>query len=109
MRYEAEGSDLANAGLQHARVFLEPVNAMHSWITHAGLWTLGGIVAIKEMSGPEIPWKRGRTDYVDDSRLPLRDRLPDGTQGAGHLRWIFYRMGFDNQEIRSPQSWVVPL
>ena len=25
MRYEAEGGDPANAGLQHARVFLEPV------------------------------------------------------------------------------------
>jgi len=27
MRYEAEGGDPANAGLQHARVFLEPVSA----------------------------------------------------------------------------------
>ena len=26
MRYEAEGGDPANAGLQHARVFLEPVS-----------------------------------------------------------------------------------
>jgi len=27
MRYESEGGDPANAGLQHARVFLEPVCA----------------------------------------------------------------------------------
>lgn len=28
MRYEAEGGDPANAGLQHARVFLEPVHVV---------------------------------------------------------------------------------
>ena len=28
MRYEAEGGDPANAGLQHARVFLEPVRSV---------------------------------------------------------------------------------
>lgn len=99
MRYEAEGGDPANAGLQHARVFLEPVKEKHSWITYADLWTLGGIVAIKEMGGPEIPWKGGRTDYVDDSKLPPRGRLPDGAQGSDHLRFIFYRMGFTDQEI----------
>jgi cytochrome c peroxidase len=99
MRYEAEGGDPANAGLQHARVFLEPVKEKHSWITYADLWTLAGAVAIKEMGGPEIPWKGGRTDFVDDSKLPPRGRLPDGAQGADHLRWIFYRMGFNDQEI----------
>jgi cytochrome c peroxidase len=99
MRYEAEGGDPANAGLQHARVFLEPLKAKHPWITYADLWTLAGVVAIKEMGGPEIPWQAGRTDYVDDSKLPPRGRLPDGAQGADHLRWIFYRMGFNDQEI----------
>ena len=99
MRYEAEGGDPANAGLQHARVFLEPLKAKHPWITYADLWTLAGVVAIKEMGGPKIPWQAGRTDYVDDSKLPPRGRLPDGAQGADHLRWIFYRMGFNDQEI----------
>jgi cytochrome c peroxidase len=51
------------------------------------------------MGGPTIPWKGGRTDYVDDSKLPPRGRLPDGTKGSDHLRWIFYRMGFNDQEI----------
>lgn len=99
MRYEAEGGDPANAGLQHARVFLEPVKEKHPWITYADLWTLAGIVAIKEMGGPEIPWQGGRTDYVDDSKLPPRGRLPDATKGADHVRHIFYRMGFNDQEI----------
>lgn len=99
MRYEAEGGDPANAGLQHARVFLEPVKAEHSWITYADLWTLAGVVAVKEMGGPEIAWQPGRTDFVDDSKLPPRGRLPDGAQGADHVRAIFYRMGFSDQEI----------
>lgn len=99
MRYEAEGGDPANAGLQHARKFLEPVKEKHSWTTYADLWTLAGVVAIKEMGGPSIPWKGGRTDYVDDSKLPPRGRLPDAAQGSDHLRWIFNRMGFNDQEI----------
>ncbi|KAI9731278.1 MAG: hypothetical protein M1818_007903 [Claussenomyces sp. TS43310] len=99
MRYEAEGGDPANAGLQHARVFLETVRERHPWITYADLWTLAGVVAIKEMGGPDIEWTGGRTDYVDDSKLPPRGRLPDAAQGADHVRFIFYRMGFGDQEI----------
>lgn len=99
MRYEAEGGDPANAGLQHARVFLEPVKEKHSWITYSDLWILAGVVAIKEMGGPQITFKPGRTDYVDDSKLPPRGRLPDGAQGAEHIRFIFGRMGFSDQEI----------
>ncbi|MCJ1441520.1 MAG: hypothetical protein MMC23_002009 [Stictis urceolatum] len=99
MRYEAEGGDPANAGLQHARVFLEPVKAAHPWITYADLWTLAGVVAITAMGGPVIPWQGGRTDYVDDSKLPPHGRLPDGSKAADHLRAVFYRMGFNDQEI----------
>lgn len=35
MRYEKEGGDPKNAGLQHARVFLEPIKEKHDWITHS--------------------------------------------------------------------------
>lgn len=99
MRYESEGGDPANAGLQHARVFLEPVKEKYPWITYADLWTLAGAVAVEEMGGPAIPWKGGRTDFVDDSKNPPRGRLPDATKGADHIRWIFNRMGFNDQEI----------
>ncbi|KAG6359624.1 hypothetical protein INS49_013146 [Diaporthe citri] len=99
MRYEAEGGDPANAGLQHARLFLETVKRQHPWITYADLWTLAGVTAIKAMGGPDIPWYPGRTDYVDDSKLPPRGRLPDGALGSDHIRAIFYRMGFSDQEI----------
>ncbi|RFU29974.1 hypothetical protein B7463_g6360, partial [Scytalidium lignicola] len=99
MRYEAEGGDPANAGLEHARVFLESVKMKHPWITYADLWTLAGVVSVEEMGGPKVPWHGGRTDYVDDSKLPPQGRLPDAAQGADHLRYIFYKMGFNDQEI----------
>ncbi|KAL5593506.1 hypothetical protein FOBRF1_012608 [Fusarium oxysporum] len=99
MRYEAEGGDPANAGLQNARLFLEPVKRLHPWITYSDLWTLAGVTAIRAMGGPEIDWLPGRTDFVDDSKLPPRGRLPDAAQGADHTRDIFYRMGFNDREI----------
>jgi len=99
MRYEKEGGDPANAGLQHARTFLEPIKRKFPWITYADLWTLAAVVAIQEMGGPEISWMGGRTDFTDDSKIPPRGRLPDGSKGADHIRWIFYRMGFNDQEI----------
>ncbi|OQV04271.1 hypothetical protein CLAIMM_09181, partial [Cladophialophora immunda] len=67
MRYEKEGGDPANAGLQHARAFLEPVKRQFPWITYADLWTLAGAVAIRAMGGPEIAWMGGRTDFADDA------------------------------------------
>ncbi|EPE08941.1 cytochrome c peroxidase [Ophiostoma piceae UAMH 11346] len=99
MRYPYEGEDPANAGLEHARLFLEVVKKKHPWITYSDLWTLAGVVAVKAMGGPDVPWQGGRTDFVDDSKLPPRGRLPDAAQGADHLRHIFNRMGFNDQEI----------
>ena len=57
MRFKPESTDGANAGLEHARAFLEPIKAKHSWISYADLWTLAGVVAIEAMNGPKIPWK----------------------------------------------------
>ncbi|OAP54423.1 hypothetical protein AYL99_11524 [Fonsecaea erecta] len=100
MRYEKEGGDPANAGLQHARAFLEPVKRRFPWITYADLWTLAGVVAIRAMGGPEIAWRGGRTDFADDTRVAPRGRLPDGARSDGdHLRAVFYRMGFTDREI----------
>ncbi|KAK4701637.1 hypothetical protein P7C70_g4591, partial [Phenoliferia sp. Uapishka_3] len=132
MRYELEGGDPANAGLQHARVFLEPIKDKHPWISYAefvspsplhtpptpandlsrSLWTLAGVTAISAMGGPEIPWKAGRTDFTDDSRCAPQGRLPDASQAADHLREVFYRMGFNDQRCHSDRSgfdgpWVV--
>ena len=51
------------------------------------------------MGGPTISWNGGRTDFTDESKIPPRGRLPDGAKGPDHLRFIFNRMGFNDQEI----------
>lgn len=43
-----------------ARSWLEEkVKAVHPRISFADLWSLAGVVAIQEMSGPIIPWRPG--------------------------------------------------
>lgn len=98
MRFPTEANDGANAGLEAARRRLEPLKKKFPWISHGDLWTLGGVTAIQELGGPVIPWRPGRRDEPE-SESPPNGRLPDGAQGAQHLRNVFYRMGFNDQEI----------
>ncbi|KAI0159400.1 peroxidase [Pestalotiopsis sp. NC0098] len=98
MRFAPESDHGANAGLKHARDFLEPVKEKFPWITYSDLWTLAGVAAIQEMQGPVIPWRPGRADG-DVAACTPDGRLPDAAQGTKHLRDIFYRMGFNDQEI----------
>jgi cytochrome c peroxidase len=58
------------------------------------------------MGGPTIPWSYGRIDQpvsavTPDGRLPNADSGPKGSDqsDAIHLRTIFNRMGFNDQEI----------
>jgi len=100
MRYALESNDGANAGLDIARNLLEPLKKKYPGVTYADLWTYAGKVAIEYMGCTvEIPWKPGRVDYEKDDKAPPNGRLPDATQGAQHLRDVFYRMGFNDQEI----------
>lgn len=100
MRFSPESNWGANAGLGIARDLLEPIKKKFPWISYADLWTLAGAVAIEEMGGPSIPWRPGRSDKEETAHVALPDgRLPDGDKGAGHVRDIFYRMGFNDQEI----------
>ncbi|KAK1927065.1 heme peroxidase [Papiliotrema laurentii] len=104
MRFEPESVDPANAGLTHAINFLLPIQAANPWISHADLWTLAGVTAIQAMGGPEIPWQPGRSDYeskeaATSHRGNVGDRLPDGAKDADHLRQVFGRMGYSDQEI----------
>ena len=89
----------ANAGLGLARDLLEKVKKAHPGISYADLYALAGVVAIKAMGGPTVPFKAGRTDASDGSTSPPDGRLPDAAQGAAHLRDIFGRMGFSDAEI----------
>lgn len=72
--------------------------AKFPWITYSDLWILGGVTAIQEMQGPTIPYRPGRQDR-DAAACTPDGRLPDGAKGSSHLRDIFYRMGFNDQEI----------
>mmetsp|Transcript_12073 Transcript_12073/g.33396 ORF Transcript_12073/g.33396 Transcript_12073/m.33396 type:complete len:155 (-) Transcript_12073:660-1124(-) len=93
MRFEEELSDPANAGLNIAQDILQPLKEKHPELSTADLWVLAGIQAIKLTGGPDVPFKYGRTDASDKSACPAQGRLPDATQGAQHLRDVFYRMG----------------
>lgn len=98
MRFSPEAGHGANAGLNHARDFLEPVKAKFPWISYSDLWTLAGACAVQELGGPTIPWRPGRVDRDVSSCTP-DGRLPDGSKEQKHIRDIFYRMGFDDREI----------
>ncbi|KAJ6096245.1 Ccp1p [Penicillium sp. IBT 16267x] len=98
MRFETEVNHNGNAGLQHAREFLESVQLQFPWISHGDLYTLAGVCAVQEMSGPTVRWRAGRVDIPESATHP-NGRLPDGAKGADHVRDVFYRMGFNDQEI----------
>lgn len=99
MRFNPESSFGANAGLDHARNRLESVKEKFPDISYADLWILAGNTAIEEMGGPKLPFRGGRTDDPDGTTCPPDGRLPDGDKGAQHVRDIFYRQGFNDQEI----------
>ena len=104
MRFDPEASWGANAGLGVARKALEPVKAKFPNLSYADLYTYAGVVAVEEAGGPKIPYQTGRVDKEDGSTSPPDGRLPDADKGSRtktiqHVRDIFYRMGFNDQEI----------
>lgn len=104
MRFTPEAGWGANAGLKVARDALEPVKAKFPGLSYADLYTYAGVVAVEEAGGPIIPFATGRTDESDGKASPPDGRLPDADKGARiatitHVRDIFYRMGFNDQEI----------
>jgi cytochrome c peroxidase len=100
MRFAPESNHGGNAGLHIARNLLEPLKAKYPGISYADLYTLAGTVAIEALGGKRPYWRPGRRDYAVGEKPPTPDgRLPDASQGADHLRSIFYRMGFTDQEI----------
>ena len=98
MRFAPESDHGANAGLVTARNFLEPIKSQFPWISYSDLWTLAGVCAVQEMQGPTIPWRPGRSDR-DISACTPDGRLPDASKSSDHLRSIFGRMGWNDQEI----------
>lgn len=99
MRFEPEITDGANAGLALMQDILKPVAKKFSDLSVADLWTLAGAQAISLTGGPTVPFRLGRSDDPNNATCPPNGRLPDATQGAQHLRDVFYRMGFGDKEI----------
>eukprot|EP01125_Pyxidicula_operculata_P021945 TRINITY_DN8780_c0_g1_i1.p1 TRINITY_DN8780_c0_g1~~TRINITY_DN8780_c0_g1_i1.p1 ORF type:complete len:292 (-),score=54.47 TRINITY_DN8780_c0_g1_i1:39-860(-) len=99
MRFEPESKDGANNGLDKARAMLQPLIKAHPDMSIADLWTFVGASAIELTGGPKIKCQFGRVDAPNGSYCPPNGRLPDASQGAKHVRDVFYRMGFNDQEI----------
>lgn len=100
MRFEPESTDDANAGLSIVRDLLKPVAKAHPEVSVADIWCFSGAKAVEFSGGPKVPVFLGRTDEpANTSSIPENGRLPDAAQGAQHLRDVFYRQGFNDQEI----------
>lgn len=116
MRFKPEIDWGANAGLKLAQDMLEPVAKKFPNMSVSDLWIFAASVAIEEMGGNKVPFTPGRTDKAapkfmggnpcpawtgataKDGRLPSAD-MGDPRKTADHLRYIFNRMGFNDQEI----------
>jgi len=99
MRFEPESTDGANAGLNMMRDMLLPVSAKNPDVSKADIWCAAGAFAVEASGGPKIDLAFCRSDEKPKANYPENGRLPDASQGAQHLRDVFYRMGFDDQEI----------
>jgi len=97
-RFAPECTHAANAGLNIARDMLQAIKDKHPDISYADLYQLASIVAIEDAGGPAIPFRMGRKDAEAPQCTP-DGRLPDADKRMPHLRNIFYRMGFNDEEI----------
>ena len=105
-RFSPEANYPANAGLQIAREALEPIKLKFPELSYADLYTLAGVVAVEESGGPAIPFRLGRIDLENGESSPKDSdgRLPNADVGCRkdmiqHVRDVFWRMGFCDQEI----------
>jgi catalase (peroxidase I) len=100
MRFSAEGEAThdANAGLEVARAILDPIKGKYADISHADLWSLAACVAVEVMGGPAVAWRPGRKD-AEQGHSVEDGRLPDASRGFPHLRDVYTRQGFNDQEL----------
>ncbi|CAM9310857.1 unnamed protein product [Phaeothamnion confervicola] len=103
IRFGKELAHGGNAGLDIAVKWMEPLKKANPAISYGDLYTLAGVAAIEAMGGPAIKWRAGRQDMPEDAVTP-DGRLPAADKGnpmatAQGLREVFYRMGFNDQEI----------
>ena len=100
MRFSPELDDPENKGLEKARLKLEGIKKKYGdAITYADLWIFASYIAIEAMGGPYIRFAAGRSDKKKQSLCPAHGRLPDAEGDGKHIRSVFNRMGFSDQEI----------
>eukprot|EP00529_Nitzschia_sp_RCC80_P030523 CAMPEP_0113497334 /NCGR_PEP_ID=MMETSP0014_2-20120614/30579_1 /TAXON_ID=2857 /ORGANISM="Nitzschia sp." /LENGTH=303 /DNA_ID=CAMNT_0000391275 /DNA_START=13 /DNA_END=924 /DNA_ORIENTATION=+ /assembly_acc=CAM_ASM_000159 len=118
IRFEPEINHGANAGLVNAVKLLEPIKEKFPAVSYADLMQMASCRAIELAGGPTLGVKYGRVDVMSPEECQKEGNLPDaepsdagvygGTSGTastedptpgGHLRKVFYRMGFDDEGI----------
>ena len=107
IRYEAELTHGANAGLKKGVSFLKEFKEQFPLLSWADIIQLASALAIECCGGPTLPMRYGRLDVSAPEQCPKEGNLPDAKPPFGggardapaHLRAIFYRMGFSDREI----------
>jgi len=96
---DSEYSHGANAGLHIAQDLLQPIKDKYPGVSYADFWAFAACVAIEVMGGPHIAFRPGRVDAKQPTESAPDGRLPNARLGASHLREVFYRQGFTDQDI----------
>ncbi|DBB16818.1 hypothetical protein WJX82_007272 [Trebouxia sp. C0006] len=107
VRFYPEITHAANAGLPVAVELLKDIADKYDGVSYADLFQMASAQAIELAGGPHIPLRYGRTDTCTEEEVAPEGRLPAGagpfsegvTMPGDHLRKVFYRMGFNDQEI----------
>mmetsp|Transcript_33285 Transcript_33285/g.43895 ORF Transcript_33285/g.43895 Transcript_33285/m.43895 type:complete len:331 (+) Transcript_33285:87-1079(+) len=107
IRFSPEIDHAANAGLNTALKLLEPIKTKFPSVGWADLMQMASAVSVELAGGPAIPMKYGRVDSTSPDECSPEGNLPgaaapfdDGcATPQEHLRKVFYRMGFNDQEI----------
>ncbi|CAL8464379.1 g3914 [Coccomyxa elongata] len=107
IRFYPEINHGANAGLVNACKLLQSIADKYDGVSYADLFQMASALAVKDAGGPSIPMRYGRKDAEGPESVQPEGNLPaggapwpNGEPGPGdHLRKVFYRMGFTDQEI----------
>lgn len=118
IRFSPEIDHGANSGLSGAVKLLEAVKEKYPNISYADIYQMASARSIELAGGPKIDMIYGRVDATGPEMCSPEGNLPDGEAGPngmyggtsgtaptedpmpeGHLRKVFYRMGFNDEEI----------